>query len=170
MAKIKIEGVFGVIDPNWLKFLKNPDNLWHKNFDEKTKEIVANLSRREINNEISTIEAGHLLRKACPQFSEDEAFDVIHTEVGNTYCQVELASYLKGGFEKKRWRTSRDDIVCEDCKKMDGEEVLVEKPFSGGAQAPPLHSGCRCFLQAVESLNFESRLLKALMSPDSNLQ
>lgn len=170
MVKIKIEGVFGVINRDWLKFLKNPDNLWHKHFDKRTKEIVAGLSRREINNEISTIEAGHLLKKACPQFSEDEAFDVIHTEVGNTYSQVELATYLKDGVEKKRWRTSRDDRVCEDCKKMDGEEVLTEKPFSGGALAPPLHSGCRCFLQAVESLSFESRLLKMLMSQDNNLR
>lgn len=151
MMRLDLEGVFGVVDPAWLKFLENPDNLWHKHLDKEIRRVIAEIASRAINNEISITEAGHLLQEACPQFFGDAAYDIIHTEAANACNQVELASYHKAGIAMKRWRTSKDDRVCEDCKRMEGEEVSVDEKFSGGVQAPPLHEGCRCFLQAVES-------------------
>lgn len=45
---------------------------------------------------------------------------------------------------KKEWITALDELVCETCSSVDGEQVDKESNFSNGCFLPPAHPRCRC--------------------------
>lgn len=49
----------------------------------------------------------------------------------------------EGGWQK-RWDSTFDSRLCEDCEDMDGEVVDADENFSCGLPHPPYHPHCRC--------------------------
>lgn len=49
----------------------------------------------------------------------------------------------------KEWITTPDDRTCPECEPLDGEQRLLDHPFTGGVMEPPLHPDCRCAVGLV---------------------
>lgn len=147
--KLGIEGVFGVIDPVWLEYLNDLENLLIDSVDETTKRWIAAILQEGLENQLTDLEIRDLLMTEIKGISAMRAEMIARTEIANVMNKTELESYKRSGVEKKRWRTSRDERVCEICAPLDNEEVKVNQNFSSGDDAPPIHPNCRCFLQAV---------------------
>lgn len=48
----------------------------------------------------------------------------------------------------KEWNTENGD-ACDECRRMDGEIVRWDAPFSNGVLMPPAHPSCRCAASAL---------------------
>jgi SPP1 gp7 family putative phage head morphogenesis protein len=150
MDKLGIEGIFGVADPAWLKYLDNVENLLITSVDDTTKRWIAGILQEGIENQLTTLELRDLLITEAKDISPVRAEMIARTEIANVMNKTELESYRRAGIENHRWRTSRDERVCEICAPLDNEVVKVGRNFSVGVDSPPAHVQCRCFLQAVE--------------------
>jgi len=163
LDKLGIDGVFGVTDPNWLKYLDSAENLLITSVDDTTKRWIAGILQEGIENHLTTLELRDLLMTEAKILSPVRAEMIARTEIANVMNRTELESYKRAGILQKRWRTSRDERVCQWCAPLDNTIVATEETFSQTAkaskgakeitytkQAPPLHIRCRCFLQAVE--------------------
>lgn len=94
-----------------------------------------------------------------------------HKQRALTITQTEMATaYNKGADEgirqaqeqnllgevKKRWCTSGDDMVCEQCKALEGTEVSMNSTFAikgettGDNLFPPAHPRCACAVEYIE--------------------
>lgn len=163
LDKLGIDGVFGVIDPAWLKYLDNIENLLITSVDNTTKKWIAGILQEGIENHLTTLELRDLLMTEAKILSPVRAEMIARTEIANVMNQTELESYRRSGIREKRFRTSRDERVCLWCKPLDNTVISREEFFTSTAKAskgakeitytrivPPLHIGCRCFIQAVE--------------------
>jgi len=53
---------------------------------------------------------------------------------------------------RKKWITTPDDRADPNCLVLDGEEVQIDRIFSGGVGAPPLHPQCRCAMRLIPGI------------------
>jgi hypothetical protein len=82
--------------------------------------------------------------------SRDRARVIATTEVGNAY---EEGNALFGQSLKdsginitKRWNTSHDDLVSDDCQANEDEgPIPIDQPHQSGHMQPLAHPRCRCF-------------------------
>ncbi len=82
---------------------------------------------------------------------------IARTEVMRASNYGRLEGYKKSVVVKyKQWLTAFDDRTCPECEVMNGEIAEIDKPFSSGEQAPPLHPNCRCTIVPV----FEKKELR----------
>lgn len=51
---------------------------------------------------------------------------------------------------QKEWIATDDDITCDECENLDGEQVGLDEDFSSGDDAPPAHPDCRCAVGMAE--------------------
>jgi len=122
-----------------------------KGVNETSKKLVGNAIQRFISTPGFTL--GDISSQLNDIFGVERARTIAVTETTRSYAEGERLAGLMMKEEYpdvkviKTWFTNRDDIVCEICSAMDGEEVEIDKPFSGGVDAPPAHVKCRCFLQ-----------------------
>lgn len=86
------------------------------------------------------LEGKILKSKAC---AESRVKRIVQNEVhkATEYADRMRATYA--GYTKKTWETSSKP--CERCKKMKGETVPINKPYSNGTMDADLHSGCQCY-------------------------
>lgn len=84
----------------------------------------------------------------------------MHRHRAATIAQTELAfAYNQGQYDliqesiqngliqpgvTKKWYTAADERVCDECGKLDMEEVPLTDSFSNGVMLPPAHPNCRC--------------------------
>lgn len=81
-------------------------------------------------------------------FSDDRADMIARTETANAETQGSLAGYRESGVvEAKEW--SADELACDECDGLDGEQVGLDEPFSDGSDGPPAHPDCRCTVVPV---------------------
>ena len=84
-------------------------------------------------------------------FSGQRSVMVATTEITRAYAQAnqlageDLSKAYPDVKVTKRWFTNRDDLVCDICEPMNGEEVDIDEPFSSGDDVPPAHVNCRCW-------------------------
>ena len=70
--------------------------------------------------------------------------------------QAQAAGYM--GKTKKKWCTSGDDSVCEQCNSLDGMEIEMDSEFqikgrllfTGQHLLPPAHPRCGCAVEYIE--------------------
>lgn len=106
-------------------------------------------------------------REAAAKYAERQ-----HRQRAETIAETEMASaYNKGADEGvrqaqeegllgkvvKRWCTSGDDMVCEQCRALEGTEIAMDDawPFrrgwsSGENLTPPAHPRCACAVEYIE--------------------
>lgn len=105
-------------------------------------------------------------REAAAKYAERQ-----HRQRALTIAQTEMATaYNKGADEGirqaqeqklmgkvvKRWCTSNDDMVCDQCRALEGIEIDMDKPFAikgkstGESLTPPAHPRCACAIEYIE--------------------
>jgi hypothetical protein len=105
-------------------------------------------------------------REAAAKYAEKQ-----HRQRALTIAQNEMATaYNKGADESirqaqeqkligkviKRWCTSNDDMVCEQCRALEGIEIDMDESFAikgkstGESLTPPMHPRCACAIEYIE--------------------
>lgn len=105
-------------------------------------------------------------REAAAKYAEKQ-----HRQRALTIAQTEMATaYNKGADEGirqaqeqkligkvvKRWCTSNDDMVCEQCRALEGIEIGMGESFkikgksTGENITPPAHPRCACAIEYIE--------------------
>ena len=96
-------------------------------------------------------------------FNEKRAEMIAVTEVTRTYAEGQMMAgrEMRAQFPevqvKKQWFTNNDDLVCDICGPLDGEEVNFEDGFGvesgeAGLMEPPAHPRCRCWMSTYTAL------------------
>ena len=75
------------------------------------------------------------------------------TEVTRAYSHGNKIAYQQVSVQQWRWRTNRDELVCEICGGLNKVVKNIGEPFTivkGKAiTEPPAHPGCRCWITPV---------------------
>lgn len=88
----------------------------------------------------------------------ERASRIAVTEVTRAYAEanrqsgIELQREFPGVPVVKVWNTNNDDLVCEICAPLNGQEVGIDDGFGvesgeAGLDAPPAHINCRCWIE-----------------------
>ena len=128
--------------------------------------LVKTLTEANPNRSVEDIKASAL--KKATQYAERQhrqrALTIAQTEMAYAYnygadegIRQAQGDYLIGKVEK-RWCTSGDEQVCEECEKLDGEQIGMEERFFSGNKVeydisgmyPPLHPRCACAVEYIE--------------------
>jgi hypothetical protein len=85
---------------------------------------------------------GDLRESLEVSFSPERANLIAVTEVTGAYAQGEAAvaaEAKEAGLEMTPfWQTNKDELVCDQCRPLDGQDIDED-------EIPPLHPGCRCW-------------------------
>ena len=128
--------------------------------------LVKTLTEQHPRTKPESIQAKALERTAkyAETLHRQRAITIAHTEMAYAYnygadegVRQAQADYLIGRCEK-RWITSGDDRVCNDCAELDGKQIGMEDLFFSGNTVeydesglfPPLHPRCACAVQYIE--------------------
>lgn len=128
--------------------------------------LVKTLTEQHPRTKPESIQAKALERTAkyAETLHRQRAITIAHTEMAYAYnygadegVRQAQADYLIGRCEK-RWITSGDDRVCNDCGELDGKQIGMEDLFFSGNKVeydesglfPPLHPRCACAVQYIE--------------------
>lgn len=105
-------------------------------------------------------------REAAAKYAEKQ-----HRQRALTIAQTEMATaYNRGAYEGiiqaqeqkllgkvvQRWCTSNDDMVCDQCRALEGVEVGIGESFKikgkspGESITPPAHPNCACAIEYIE--------------------
>lgn len=101
------------------------------------------LLRTEISKYIETPgrTLGELREQLTGSFGSERANNIAVTEVTRAYAEGEaqLADEARAaGLDMVgNWQTNKDELVCEDCAALDGQET---------EDKPPKHTKCRCWM------------------------
>ncbi len=128
--------------------------------------MVANL--KEQHPRMKTESVQKKAREAAAKYAEKQ-----HRQRAMTIAQTEMATaYNKGADEAirqaqaqklmgtviKRWCTSGDDMVCEQCRALEGLELAMDDRFqmgngwnAGENLTPPAHPRCACAIEYIET-------------------
>ncbi len=128
--------------------------------------MVANL--KEQHPRMKTESVQKKAREAAAKYAEKQ-----HRQRAMTIAQTEMATaYNKGADEAirqaqaqklmgtviKRWCTSGDDMVCEQCRALEGLELAMDDKFQMGISwnagenlTPPAHPRCACAIEYIET-------------------
>ncbi len=132
------------------ELVDNPDAEWviAETTRARIREIVEsafaeNATYPEITKAI--LEALEAERENGGIFSKERAAMIARNEVVMAQAVANYAAWeASGTVSKLRWTTAEDEIVCDECGPLDGEETEIGKPFSDGSLHPPAHINCRC--------------------------
>jgi len=149
-AAAEIGVSFDVTNPKVIKWIKDRCGLLIKSISDTTlKKLRKTLAEG--------VEAGesipHLASRISNVYDEakgSRAVKIARTETLSASNQGNLQAYIQSGVvEKKEWLTALDERTCEECMAMNGQIVDINKSFSCGLSAPPLHPSCRCTIVPV---------------------
>lgn len=122
-----------------------------KGIDETSLEVV----RRAIDGFVGEVgyTIGDVIDLIEPYFGDVRASMIAVTETTRAFAEGQLmaAEELRKEFPDvqiyKTWFTNNDDLVCDVCGPLDGQEVPIDEPFSSGDDKPPSHVNCRCWIE-----------------------
>lgn len=129
--------------------------------------LVKTLTEANPNRSVAEIKATAL--KKATQYAERQhrqrALTIAQTEMAYAYnygadegIRQAQTDFLIGKVEK-RWCTSGDEQVCEECEKLDGQQIGMDEIFFSGNKVeydisglyPPLHPRCACAVEYIET-------------------
>lgn len=130
------------------QLVPNPDAKWR--IDESTRDMVQTAVQRALEEGLSTDELKRELLDS-QAFSEKRADMIARTEIARADMAGTMTGYRASGLVMgKRWSTSDDDLVSEECMDCERAGVIgLEDTFPSGADAPPNHPNCRCTVLPV---------------------
>lgn len=128
--------------------------------------MVKTLTEQHPRTKPESIQAQALAQttKYAERLHRQRAMTIAQTESAYAYnygdyegIRQAQADHLIGRCEK-RWITSGDDRVCNDCGELDGKQIGMEDLFFSGNKVeydesglfPPLHPRCACAVQYIE--------------------
>ena len=130
-----------------------------KDIDRTTQDVL----RNAISAFVET--PGFTIRDVMDMlpFSEERSMSVAVTEITNAYA---TANQIAGKEMQKEfpdvrvikiWYTNNDDLVCEICAPLDGQEREIDEGFGveegeEGLDGPAAHVNCRCWLETSTAL------------------
>ena len=130
-----------------------------KDIDRTTQDVL----RNAISAFVET--PGFTIRDVMDMlpFSEERSMSVAVTEITNAYA---TANQIAGKEMRKEfpdvrvikiWYTNNDDLVCEICAPLDGQEREIDEGFGveegeEGLDGPAAHVNCRCWLETSTAL------------------
>lgn len=118
--------------------------------DETTQEWLVNKVRNGLQNDLSSREIAKLVRDSLDDYVANRADLIAEHETAFIFGQVELEVYKKSGIEYHKWRTQRDELVCEICWANEAAGTIqIGNPFPNGVTNPPAHFRCRCFVLPI---------------------
>jgi len=80
-------------------------------------------------------------------FSKQRATVVARTETAIALGEGSKDAAIHQGRDEKRWITSGDDLVSDDCRMNETESekwIPIADPFASGVSTIPQHPNCRC--------------------------
>lgn len=86
-----------------------------------------------------------LVDALAPMFGPVRADMIASTEITRAYANSNIMAWREYGADGQRWQTAVDDIVCEQCGPLHGQEYRL----GDSEHTPPIHPRCRCWLQPV---------------------
>lgn len=154
------------------EYLKGYRITWIRGISDTTAKQIVKLIEAwvQAGEPLSVLEAR---LAGLEEIDTRRAGQIAATEVTRLYADANQMAWKASGLVgENRWMTARDDKVCPWCGPLDGMVVpLGENGFTTvegdiGVTGPPLHVGCRCWLQPVVSLDkLEDELEKILNAP-----
>lgn len=135
------------------ELVPNPDAKWQ--ITEGTRTMLKSTVERGIDEGLTTAELADEISGAHA-FSESRANMIARTEIRMAQMGGQFGAAKAMGATHKRWSTSKDDQVSEEC--MSNEEdgtIPIGETFSSGDAAPPAHPNCRCVVNYLIGDNTE---------------
>ena len=78
-------------------------------------------------------------------FSRDRAKVIARTETARALGHGQKGAAEQQGRDEKRWSTSGDELVSDECRSNEDIGWLpIGDPFPGGVDTVPQHPNCRC--------------------------
>jgi len=81
-------------------------------------------------------------------FSPDRARVIARTETARALGQGQKGAAIAQGRDEKRWATSGDDLVSDDCRENENAGwIPTADAFPSGVDTVPQHPNCRCVVR-----------------------
>ena len=128
--------------------------------------MVANLKEQHPRMKTESIQKK--AREAAAKYAEKQhryrAMTIAQTEMATAYNRGADEAIRQAQAQKlmgvvvKRWCTSGDDMVCEQCRALEGLELAMDDKFQMGSGwnagenlTPPAHPRCACAVEYIET-------------------
>jgi HK97 family phage portal protein len=125
-------------------FLKTRTDFLGKSTSNTTKEAVEGILHDWAETGGSVGDLRSSLRDYFNGAESNRVDMIARTEISTATGFAQQEVYSETGAIAKEWVTAGDEITCEDCADLDGEQVDIDESFSDGEDAPPDHPDCRC--------------------------
>jgi HK97 family phage portal protein len=150
----KVYGIslnFNLEDTGAIKYLTNKamesaDNITN-NVIKRIREILADMLSE---GKFSLEKAKNRIMEELTDEIDWRVERIVRTELIDAYSYSD-SQIIKNNnlIQKKKWITAKDDRVCPDCARLNGEIVDKNALFSGGVDSAPFHPNCRCAVVPV---------------------
>ena len=149
LAAAEFAGMYGEEYGHFAEWEEVTGDAIHAKYDELFSDIggyrgIASTSVQGINDTVKEWfddpdqDLGDLTDSLSSWFAPWRAEMVGITETGRLSSAGQMVAADRLGATTWTWRTSEDDLVCDECVDLDGTEFQMEDEF------PPLHPNCRC--------------------------
>ena len=131
------------------ELVDNPDAEW--TITDTTRDAIREAVAQAIEDGDSAAELSDRI-ESLGAFSEERATMIARTEIIRSHAQGQMAAMRESGVvEQKSWSSAGEE-VCDECSaNEDLGPIDLDEDFDGGDEpvdAPPMHPGCRCNVQA----------------------
>jgi SPP1 gp7 family putative phage head morphogenesis protein len=106
---------------------------------------------------LSVEETIDYIKKDIPSVSKNRSKLIVTNEIAEASSGFEYEVFKDSGVTVLRWVTALDERVCPWCSGLHGETISTGNKFNVAAKEtnyarehPPIHIGCRCWLDPVE--------------------
>jgi hypothetical protein len=153
--KANIGGTYDLKDPDLIRVLGERANYLIDTVDKTTKDWIVRQIQDGVDEGLTNQEIAERLHKSGKNISMTRAELITHAETSNAMNTVEHRG-MRNTYTKKRWVTSHDNNVTDDCRRNEEEgEVPMDYRYGEeGVLYPPRFPRCRCYIEPV----IESRL------------
>ncbi len=139
-----------VVNQDVLKFIDEKRFRFAKEVNETTEKEIKEALKEGISEGEGIADLSKRLNEVFESRKTWETERIARTETIEASNAAELESYRQSRVvEKKEWLAELDNKTCEICVPLNGEQVDLNKNFSGGFDYPPAHPSCRCTIIPV---------------------
>lgn len=147
--KAGIDGVFGLVNEDFVAYFDDYSKLLIKSLDDFTMEWLAGKIQQGKSEGLTNFEIQEQIRKEGKGFSAIRAERIVLTETAKAMVTVEMEAYKRWGIVDIVWKTSLDERVCPICGDLNNKEAKIGGTFPGGYESPPAHVSCRCYIDQI---------------------
>lgn len=129
--------------------------LFASSMIQNDKDKLLNIITEGVSDGLSVPQIRRNITDTFETYTKTQAERITRTEVITVSNQAAIDAWKQSGVvEGKEWVTTEDDRTDDQCAKMNGKVVGLEKDFYGKETEfdtgdPPLHPNCRCVVVAV---------------------